>query len=168
MPHGGIEPTVVGLRIQRPRPLDECDRALPARVDRAALRLEDAGPGRGRKHSEARRGVEPRSTILQTVLLPEQRAVGAGSGRHSSFEPYLRGADSESRTRSARFGRPAPRLEDARSIGGVAGYRPGENLLAKQARGLRTTPDGEPSVPPGSQLASLGAVKRMEQSMLPH
>ena len=49
--HGGIEPTVVGLRIQRPRPLDECDKALPARVDRAALRLEDAGPGRGRKHS---------------------------------------------------------------------------------------------------------------------
>ena len=57
---------------------------------------------------EARRGVEPRSTILQTVLLPEQRAVGAGSGnrtravgladRCSTFEPYLRGAESRNRT----------------------------------------------------------------------
>ena len=81
--HGGIEPSVVGSRIQRSRPLDECDMALPARVDRAALRLEDAGPGRGRKHSEARRGVEPRSTILQIVSLPEQRAVGADGGNRT-------------------------------------------------------------------------------------
>ena len=76
----------------------EAHLALPARVDRAALRFEDAGPGRGRKHSEARRGVEPRSTILQTVLLPEQRAELVGG----------RGA------RSARARRAAPRA--ARSM----------------------------------------------------
>ena len=74
--------------------------ALPARVDRAALRLEDAGPGRGRKHLEARRGVEPRSTILQTVSLPEQRAVGA---------------DRETRTLAVQLGRLTPDLRVTRN-----------------------------------------------------
>lgn len=71
-----------------------------ARVERATQSLEETAPSRrqgrggfgrrsanmeydsitGRSLSEARRGVEPRFTILQTVSFPEQRAVEQTAG----------------------------------------------------------------------------------------
>src|SRR5882672_5098909 len=62
--------------------------ALPARVDRAALRFRRRWSRPRAEAFEARRGVEPRSTILQTVLLPEQRAelVGGRGARSACAE----------------------------------------------------------------------------------
>ena len=109
---------------------------------------------------EARRGVEPRSTVLQTVLLPEQRAVGAGSGnrtravgladRHSTFEPYLRGSGVPESNRACCVGSAVVRLEqtprrwaDARFVtrgtDNEARRRPGA------AARNRTVPDRVPS-----------------------
>jgi hypothetical protein len=121
---------------------------------------------------EARRGVEPRSTILQTVLLPEQRAVGAGSGnrtravgladRHSTFEPYLHESGVPESNRACCVGSAVVRLEQTPR--GVAGYRPRRACLQGKRAAFRTTPYGEASVPPASRLASLGAVKGLKQS----
>ena len=100
--HGGIAaevsmpqsspPTVVGLRIQRPRPLDGCDMAPLAGVEPARLRLEDAEPsrrqGRSRRAAESNRA--PRfcrscrsrnSAPLEPVAAPSaQRALGSPGG----------------------------------------------------------------------------------------
>jgi hypothetical protein len=88
---------------------------------------------------EARRGVEPRSRVLQTLSLPEQRALEQVAGIEpapSDWQTDARpsshtcgGADSENRTRSARFGRPALRFEDAR--GGATRRRRTESNRAR-------------------------------------